>query len=64
MFISDLDFDFERVLKLQKLLCFHPRAYARCKSSETIDDMKLDYLSEPDSSRENTYSLLKKTPIE
>ena len=63
MFISDLDFDFERVLKRQKLLCFHPRTYTLCKSSETIDDMKIDYLSKPDSSNESTYSLLKKTPI-
>ena len=38
--ISDLDFDFERVLKLQQLLYFHPRTQALCKSSETIDDMK------------------------
>ena len=30
--ISDLDFDFERVLKLQQLLFFHPRTQALSKS--------------------------------
>ena len=40
--ISDLDFYFERVLKLQQLPYSHPRTQALCKSSETIDDMKLD----------------------
>ena len=38
--ISDLGFDFERVLKLQQLLYFHSRTQALCKLSETIDDMK------------------------
>ena len=38
--ISNIDFDFERVLKLQQLLYFHLRTQALCKSSETIDDMK------------------------
>ena len=31
--ISDLDFDFERVLKLQQLLFFRPRTQALSKSS-------------------------------
>ena len=53
--ISELHFDFERVLKLQQLLYFHPRTHAHCKSSETIDDMKLDYSSDTNSSSENTY---------
>ena len=54
--MSDLDFDFERVLKLQQLLYFHSRTQAICKSSETLDNMKLDSLSDTDSSIENTYS--------
>ena len=54
--ISDLDFDFERVLKLQQLLYFHSRTQAICKSSETLDNMKLDSSSDTDSSIENTYS--------
>ena len=54
--VSDLHFDFECVLKLQQLLFFHPRTQALCKSSETIDDMKLDSSSDTDSSSENTYS--------
>ena len=54
--ISDLDFVFERVLKLKQLLYFHPRTHALCKSSETIDDMKLDSSCDTDSSSENTYS--------
>ena len=53
---SDLDFDFERVLKLQQLLSFHPRTQALCKSSETIDNMKSDFSSDTNSSTENTYS--------
>ena len=48
--------ELERVLKLQQLLCFHPRTHALCKSSETVDDMKLDSSSDTDSSSENTYS--------
>ena len=54
--ISDLDYDFERALKLQELLFFHPRTQALSKSSETIDDMKSDSSSDTDSSSENTYS--------
>ena len=52
---SDLDFDFERVLKLQQLLYFHTTTQALFKSSETIDDMKFDASSDTDSSNENTY---------
>ena len=54
--ISDLDFHFERVLKLQQLLYFQTRAQALWKSSETIDDMKLDSSFDTDSSSDNTYS--------
>ena len=54
--ISDLDYDFERVLKFQQLLFFHPRTQAFCKSSESIDDMKSDSSSDTDSSSESTYS--------
>ena len=59
--ISDLDFDFERVLKFQRLLYFHPRTQVLCKSSETIDDMKLDSSSDTASSSENTYSFPKES---
>ena len=52
--ISDLDFDFQRVLKLQPLN-FHPRNQeALWKSCETIDNMKLDSSSDTDSSSKNT----------
>ena len=51
--ISDLDFDFKRV---QQLFHFHPKTQALCKSSETIDDMKLGSSSDTDSSCENTYN--------
>ena len=54
--ISDLDYNFERTLKLQQPLFFHPRTQAFSKSSETIDDMKSDSSSDTDSSSENTYS--------
>ena len=54
--ILDLDYDFERFLKLQQLLFFHPRTQALSKSSGTIDDMKSDSSSDIDSSSENTYS--------
>ena len=54
--ISDLDFDFEHVLKLLHLLYFHPRTQALSKLSEIVDDMKLDFSSETNSSSENTYS--------
>ena len=54
--ISDLYFVFERVLKLKQLLYFHSRTHALCKSSETIDNMKLDSSCDTDSSSENTYS--------
>ena len=47
---SDLNFDFEGVLRLQQLFYFHPRTQALCKSSKTIDEMKLDSLSDTDSS--------------
>ena len=53
--ISDLDFDFERVLIFRQLLYFHPRTQALCKSSETIDDLKLDSSSDTDSNSENTF---------
>ena len=54
---SDLDFDFQSaLLKLQQLLYFQPRTQALYRSSETIDDMKLDSSSDTDSSSENTYS--------
>ena len=54
--ISDLDLEFELALKLHQLLYFHSRTHVLCKSFETIDDMKLDSLSDTDSSSENTYS--------
>ena len=54
--ISEFGFDFERVFKLQQLPYFYSRTQALCKSSETIDDMKLDSSSDPDSSSENRYS--------
>ena len=50
--ISYLDFDFERVLKLQQLLYFYPKNQAFCKSSETTDHMKLDSSPDTDSSCE------------
>ena len=52
--ISNLDFDFERVLKLQQPLHFPQKTQALCKSSKTIDDMKLD--SSSDSGCKITYS--------
>ena len=52
---SDLDFNFERVLKLQQLLYFHTTTQELFKLSETIDDMKFDASSDTDSSNENTY---------
>ena len=52
--ISDLNLNV--FLNFNKLLCFHPRTHALCKSSETVDDMKLDSSSDTDSSSENTYS--------
>ena len=54
--ISDLDFHFERVLKLQQLLYFQTRTQALWKSSETIDDMKLDSSFDTYSSSDNTYN--------
>ena len=50
--ISDLDFDFERVLKLQQLLYFYPKNQVFCKSSKAIDHIKLDSSSDTDSSCE------------
>ena len=55
--ISDLDSDFERVLKLQQLLYFHSRTQALCKSSKSTDNMKLDFSSDADSRSENSYKV-------
>ena len=55
--ISDLNVEFEHVLKLQQLLCFHLRSQTLSKSSETIDDIKLDCSSVTDCSSENIYSI-------
>ena len=55
--ISDLNVEFEHVLKLQQLLCFHLRSQTLSKSSETIDDIKLDCSSVTDSSSENIYNI-------